>query len=44
MKRYLLAAIAAVLVLAGCATQTTWEDPYYQQRTGPQPRSDPLGR
>ena len=44
MKRYLLAAIALLLVTAGCATQSTWEDPYYQNRTGPQPPSERLGR
>jgi hypothetical protein len=44
MKRLLLATITVMLVAAGCAAQTTWEDPYYQQRTGPQPRPDPLGR
>ncbi len=44
MKRFLLAALAAAMLAAGCATQTAWQDPYWQQQTGPQPRSDPLGR
>ncbi len=44
MKRFLLAGLAVLGIIAGCATQTTWEDPYYQKATGPQPPSYPGAR
>ena len=44
MKLSLSAALAVIMLVAGCATQPAWQDPYWQQQTGPQPRSDPFGR